>query len=131
MWDRYIFRMKKLKSLLVLVFLLAAQQGYSAHRISELIYPIQNDHEAALSFEVNDFTPGIFGEIPTGQIIVSFTPESTKSHPGNSNSKEIQSGLTYSIIKTNLTYSVMQSTVFTRQCTVFIPIYLHKTSFLI
>ncbi len=123
-------QMEKLKLLFTLVFLLAIQQVCFA-QYNEQNFPPQSSHEIKISFEVNDFIPSMYGDVTSGQLTSNFVSEATNCHPGNSKSKITQSGLNYSVTKTNLICSVIESTVFTRQCTVFVPIYIQAASFLL
>lgn len=114
----------------MLISILAAQQVYSLNRSGDLSF-LGHNSDVHLSFEVDDFVPGIFGDVPAGQIVVNQVIDITNCLPGTSKSKDIQTGITFSVVKTNLIFAVVQSSVFTRSCAVFVPIYLQAASFLL
>lgn len=122
--------MLKLKFILSIVLLLVIQQVYSSLPITEQSSSIQ-DVITESSFEANDSHPGIFGDVPSGRIMVNSFSSETECHPGFSKSKNVFTGLIFSVTKSKLKFVISQSPVFTRYSAVYIPIYLQTASFLL
>lgn len=123
--------MLKLKLIFFMIFLLAIQQVYSSFPKSDQAFSFQDSKVTEISFEANDALPGIFGDVPSSRIVVNTFLTETDCDPGISKSKNVFSGLTFSVTKSNLKFFIAQSSVFTRYSAVYIPIYLQTASFLL
>lgn len=114
-----------------MIFLLAIQLVYSSCPKNDQRFTFQDNKVTEISFEANDSLPGIYGDVPAGRIVVNTFLVEKDCDPGYSKSKEIFSGLTFSVADSNLKFFISQSSVFTRYCAVYIPIYLQTASFLL
>jgi len=123
--------MLKLKLIFSMIFLLAIQQVYSSFPSSDQAFSFQDSKVTEISFEANDSLPGIFGDVPAGRTAVNPFLTESDCDPGFSKSKDIFSGLAFSVTKSNLKFFIAQSSVFTRYSAVYIPIYLQTASFLL
>jgi hypothetical protein len=114
-----------------MIFLLAIQQGhYSAHTV-ELSFLVQDMSQVATCFESNDSIHGIFGGIPSNKVEINFFILVTDCFKGNPKSKDVQSGFTYSVAKSNLQFLIAQTSFYTRFSAVRIPIYLQTANLLL
>lgn len=114
-----------------MIFLLAIQQVYSSCPKCEQRFIFEDNKVTEISFEANDALPGIYGDVPAGRIVINTFLTETDCDPGISKSKNVFSGLTFSVTKSNLEFFIAQSSVFTRYSAVYIPIYLQTASFLL
>jgi hypothetical protein len=122
--------MLKLKYIISIFFLFAVQQIYAASS-NECPESFGDDYKIESSFEADNSFPGVFSDLPSGRIVVQSVFSETKCDPGFSKSKNVFTGLIFSVTKSNLEFFISQSSVFTRYSAVYIPIYLHTASFLL
>jgi len=122
--------MLKLKYIISIFFLLAIQQVYavSSNEHQELF---DDEYKIESSFESDDSFPGVFSDVPLGRIVIQSVFSATECDPGFSKSKDVFTGLIFSVTKSNLKFFISQSSVFTRYSAVYIPIYLQTASFLL
>jgi len=129
--------MLKLKCIISIFFVLAIQQVYAAssdeHNYSfDEDFKIESSFEPnESSFEANDSFPGIWGDVPAGRIGINCTIRLVECDPGFSKSKDVLSGLIFSVTKNHLKFLIARSSIFTRYSAVYIPIYLQTASFLL
>jgi len=123
--------MAKFNLIFSLFFLLVFQQAFSSLPASDKDISVQNGNEIEVSFEANDSFPGIWGDVPGGRVDLNVSLSIIDSDPGISKSKDVLTGLTFSISETSLKFFIAQSSVFTRYSAVYIPIYLQTASFLL
>lgn len=123
--------MAKFNLIFSLLFLLVFQQVYSSLPASDKDISSQKNNGIETSFVPNDSFPGIWGDLPGGRVNLNVSLSVTDCDLGFSKSKDIYSGLTFSVTKSNLKFFIAKSTVFTRYSAVYIPIYLQTASFLL
>lgn len=123
--------MAKFNLIFSLFFLLFFQQAYSSIPANEKDIYSQKNNGIEVNFVANDSFPGIWGDLPGGRVNLNVSLSVTDSDLGLSKSKDINSGLTFSVSKSNLRYFIARSSVFTRYSAVYIPIYLQTASFLL
>jgi hypothetical protein len=123
--------MAKFNLIFSLLFLLVFQQAYSSLPASDKDITSQKNNGIEASFVANDSFPGIWGDLPGGRVNLNVSLSITDCDLGLSKSKDIYSGLTFSVTKSNLQFFIAKSTVFTRYSAVYIPIYLQTASFLL
>lgn len=120
--------MLKIKQVILFLFLFVFTQ-VNAAPTEAMLQDVADDHCIETCFQANDSFPGLWGDIPAGRICVNFSLTITDCDPGISKSKEVASGLAFSIFQNNLRLIISGSSVFTRQSAVYIPIYLQTATF--
>jgi hypothetical protein len=123
--------MAKFNLIFSLLLLLVFQQVYSSLPASDNDISSPKNNKIEASFVANDSFSGVWGDVPGGRINLNVSLSVTDCDLGLSKSKDICSGLKYSISKNNLKFVIAQSSVFTRYSAVYIPIYLQTASFLL
>jgi len=132
MWDGYSQRaMAKFNLIFSLFLILISQQVYSSLPASDSEISTQKNKEIEESFVSNDSFPINWGDIPGGRINLNVSLSVVDYDLGLSKSKDINSGLTFSVSRNNLKYFIARSSVFTRYSAVYIPIYIQTASFLL
>jgi hypothetical protein len=121
--------MKKLKPVIILLFLLFLKQSYSETDFLKLNFSDQNPEEEELSYKTNEDYNFLRGILPSAHIFFNIIPEVPVALSFDAKTKDFSNELFNSKTKIILNHSFKQVLVFCRYSSTFIQIYLRTACF--
>jgi len=121
--------MKKLKLIIILLFLLFLKQLHCEPDYLKLIIPEQTFEEDELSYKTNEDYNLLRGILPSAQVFFNIIPEVPVALTFDAKTKNSDSNLFSSNTKIIFNLSLHQISSFSRYCSTFIQIYLRTACF--
>ncbi len=121
--------MKKIASLIILLFSLFVQQVRSEPNCLKQNITVQSFGDDELSFEKNEDYNYLLGILPSAQVFFNVVPEAPVSFSSNAKTKDSFGVFLQLKTKTIFNQSFHQVSVFSRYSSAFIQIYLRTACF--